>query len=116
VERRDGDRFGSCFTDDVDADYGAVGSWKSLDAITDFMTTVHAGMPHTLHRLSNMVIAVDGDRATARTYVDAFLVLADGANAVNAIGFYDDDLVRTAGGWRIARRRFTQVHVRTLDV
>jgi 3-phenylpropionate/cinnamic acid dioxygenase small subunit len=116
IDRRDWDLFRSCFTVDVHADYGAAGSWESLDAITAFMTTVHADMGHTMHRLSNMAIDVDGDAAAARSYVDAFLVLGDGKTAVNAIGFYDDDLVRTDEGWRIARRNFTQVHVRTLDV
>ncbi|MDZ4268957.1 MAG: nuclear transport factor 2 family protein, partial [Mycobacterium sp.] len=33
---------------------------------------------------------------------------------VNAAGFYDDDLVRTDAGWRLARRRFTTVLVRTI--
>jgi 3-phenylpropionate/cinnamic acid dioxygenase small subunit len=116
IDRRDWELFRSCFTADVHADYGAVGSWESLDAITAFMTTVHADMGHTLHRLSNMAIEVDGDAASARTYFDAFLVLGDGKTVVNAIGFYDDDLVRSMDGWRIAGRRFTQVHVRTLDV
>jgi SnoaL-like domain len=33
----------------------------------------------------------------------------DITSGINAIGFYDDDLVRTDEGWRIARRTFTQV-------
>jgi 3-phenylpropionate/cinnamic acid dioxygenase small subunit len=114
IDRRDWDLFRTCFTVDVHADYGGVGTWDGVDAITAFMTNVHADMPHTLHRLSNMAISVAGETATARTYVDAFLVLGDGENIVNAIGFYDDDLVRTPDGWRITRRHFTSVHVRTL--
>ena len=35
----------------------------------------------------------------------------DNGSGVNAVGFYDDELVRTAAGWRIARRRFTPVRV-----
>ena len=38
-------------------------------------------------------------------------MLADNTSGVNAAGFYDDELVRTDDGWRVARRRFTQVRV-----
>jgi len=34
---------------------------------------------------------------------------SDGANGVQAVGFYDDDLLRTDGGWQITRRHFTLV-------
>jgi len=41
------------------------------------------------------------------------IMLSDNQAGVNALGFYDDEVVRTADGWRIARRRFTQVRVST---
>ena len=85
--------------------------WHGVDAITDFMETSHAMAGHTMHRLTNQVITVDGDRAEARTYVDGLIMFGDAGAGVNAVGFYDDDLVRTAAGWRIARRRFTPVRV-----
>ena len=114
VDRRDWDLFRSCFTDDVHAEYEGIETWESVDAITAYMETTHAEMGHTLHRLSNMSITVDGDTATARSYVDAVLMAADNRTGLNAIGYYDDELLRTASGWRIARRRFTMVHFRTL--
>jgi hypothetical protein len=33
---------------------------------------------------------------------------------MNPLGFYDDELVRTADAWRIARRTFTGVHISVL--
>lgn len=86
---------------------------SGVDEVTDFMDKTHAMAGHTLHRLSNQVIAVDGDNATARTYVDAVIMFGDNEAGVNAWGFYDDEIVRTGEGWRIARRRFTQVRVAT---
>jgi hypothetical protein len=70
------------------------------------MTTAHQNMGPTYHRLSNFVIDVEGDRATARSYVHAILMVVpgDSANWVEAIGSYDDVLVRTREGWRISRR------------
>jgi len=111
IDRRDWTLFRTVFTDDCELDYGEVGSWQGVDAVTELMQQAHALAGHTMHRLTNQVIAVDGDSAQARTYVDALIMLTDNASGVNAAGFYDDDIIRTEEGWRIARRRFTQVRV-----
>lgn len=77
------------------------------------MDKTHAPAGHTLHRLSNQAITLDGDKASARTYIDAVIMFGDNESGVNAWGFYDDEIVRTDDGWRIARRRFTQVRITT---
>ena len=110
IDRRDWRLFRTCFTTDVDADYGDIGTWDSADTLAEYMATTHAGMGHTLHRLSNLDISVDDKAATARTYVDVILMSLDGQTGINAAGFYDDDLRQTDEGWRITRRRFTMVH------
>ena len=103
--------FRTVFTDDCELNYGQVGSWKGVDAITDFMRQAHETASHTMHRLTNQVIDVSGDKAQSRTYVDALIMVGDTGSGVNAAGFYDDDFVRTERGWQIARRHFTQVRV-----
>ena len=110
IDRRDWDLFRTCFTEDVLAEYEGLDPWHGVDEITGSMTTSHADMGHTMHRLSNLTITVDGDTATARSYVDAILMAADGQTGLNPRGFYDDELVRTPDGWRIVNRRFTNVH------
>jgi hypothetical protein len=96
----------TCWTDDVDVDYGEVGKYSGVEAITALMEQLHSAMGPTYHRLSNFAITVDGDRATARSYVFAHLeALADDPSSwVEALGHYDDELVRTPEGWRISRR------------
>ncbi|MGH3971326.1 MAG: nuclear transport factor 2 family protein [Mycobacterium sp.] len=116
IDRRDWPLFRTVFTDDCELDYGEIGAWTGVDAVTEFMQQAHAMAGHTLHRLSNQVIAVDGDKAEARTYVDALIMVGDNTSGVNGIGYYDDDLVRTGACWRIARRRFTAVRVATVGV
>ncbi len=111
IDRRNWPLFRTAFTEDCELDYGEIGSWHGVDAVTEFMETSHAMAGHTMHRLTNQVITVDGDRAEARTYVDGLIMFGDAGSGVNAVGFYDDDIVRTAAGWRIARRRFTPVRV-----
>lgn len=113
IDRRDWSLFRTVFTDDCELDYGEIGTWQGVDAVTDFMDTTHAMAGHTLHRLTNQAITLDGDKASARTYVDAVIMFGDNQSGVNAWGFYDDEIVRAADGWRIARRRFTQVRITT---
>ncbi len=111
IDRRDWPLFRTVFTADCVLDYGEIGKWNGVDAVTEFMDQVHAMAVHTMHRLSNHAITVDGDTATARTYVDSLIMAQDNSSGVSGIGFYDDDLVRTPGGWQIARRRFTAVRI-----
>ncbi|SON59630.1 hypothetical protein MSIMFI_01114 [Mycobacterium simulans] len=114
IDRRDWPLFRTVFTEDCELDYGEIGAWDGVDAVTEFMEKVHAMAGHTLHRLSNQAITIDGDNAVARTYVDALIMAGDNQSGVNGIGFYDDEIIRTPHGWRIARRRFTAVRVSTV--
>jgi 3-phenylpropionate/cinnamic acid dioxygenase small subunit len=111
IDRRDWTLFRTCFTDDCKADYGVIGTWHGVEEITEWMARSHEGCGHTLHRITNVAVEPDGDnRVRARCYVDALVMGPDDRGGVRANGFYDDELVRTDDGWRIARRRFTMVH------
>ncbi|BBZ36143.1 nuclear transport factor 2 family protein [Mycolicibacterium confluentis] len=114
IDRRDWPLFRTVFTTDCELDYGEIGTFHGVDAVTEFMEQAHAMAGQTLHRLSNMAITVAGDTAEARTYIDGLILAPDGQSGVNAVGVYDDDLVRTGDGWRIARRRFTAARVTTV--
>lgn len=114
IDRRDWPLFRTVFTDDCELDYGEIGHWRGVDAVVEFMVAAHEMAGHTLHRITNQAVSVDGDAATAQAYVDALIMSQDNTSGVNAAGFYDDELVRTDTGWRIQRRRFTTVMVRTV--
>ncbi len=105
----------TCFTTDAVTDYGDIGRWNSAQGITDFMAAVHVPMRDTKHMLHNVVIAMHGpDRATAVSYVHTVQALeTDPEGWVDAVGQYDDELVDTADGWRIARRVFTLTRMLT---
>jgi hypothetical protein len=62
-----------------------------------------------MHRITNVVVHSGEGGARARSYVDALVLAADNKSGTRAVGYYDDDLVRTAKGWSIASRRFTMV-------
>lgn len=110
IDRRDWDLFRTCFTADVEADYGDIGTWHGVDEITDWMAATHEPCGHTLHRMTNVAVTPVADgRVQARSYVEALVLFGDSESGVRATGFYDDELVGTDDGWRIATRRFTQV-------
>ncbi len=113
IDRRDWDLFRSCFTADCHCDYGDIGVWTDVEQITQFMIVSHEHMSHTMHRITNQAVDVSGDTATSRSYVDVLLTFGDGSSGINGQGFYDDELVHTVDGWRIARRRYTMVHLTT---
>ena len=106
IDSKDWPLLRSCWTDAIDVDYQQLGRFTSADALTDVMRQLHENMGPTYHRMSNIVIAVDRDRATARSYVQAVLMLQpnDSTNWVDALGHYDDVFVRTPDGWRIKER------------
>jgi hypothetical protein len=98
------------FTSDAEVDYGEVGCWTGGAEIAEFMAAVHVGAAHTMHRMTNQAIDIDGDTAKLRTYVDALILAEDGSGA-NPVGYYDDHAVRTVDGWRIAHRTYTSVRL-----
>jgi SnoaL-like domain len=112
IDRRDWTLFASCFTEDVEADYGSITRRQGRDLFVDYMTRGHANIGPTLHRMSNFVIAGDAREATATSYVDALLMRPDSSDIFrHAHGWYEDRLVRGSEGWKIARRRFVPVWI-----
>ena len=108
IDTKDWPLFRTCFTDDVNADYGEIGMWRGIDEITEYMTTAHARMPRTNHMMSNFAIEVDGDHASATSYVHVVLVIAeDPVMWIDGVGQYADKLVRTDAGWRIRDRKYS---------
>jgi hypothetical protein len=63
------------------------------------------GTPGTMHQLTNVTVAVDGDDATARTYFTVLQVTAQGLHPILA-GEYRDRFVRRAGAWEFGERTF----------
>ena len=109
IDGRDWELFRTCFTDDCEADYDAIGAWRGADESTEWLRRVHDPCCHTLHRITNQAVTIRGDGVSARSYVDALIMFADNQSGTRAAGFYDDELVAADGGWKIARRRFTSV-------
>ncbi len=86
---------------------GGFGSAKGPAAIQAFMEKNLGTGPNrgnTYHILSNFIIDVKGDKATAWSRWTYITPTADGKPVINQGGHYDDTLVRENGHWKFLRR------------
>ncbi|MFB7213532.1 nuclear transport factor 2 family protein [Streptomyces sp. NPDC056255] len=89
-------------TEDVTAEM-PIGTVHGRDALLAHIRRGMALFDRTVHLGTNAVIEVDGDRATARGAQLSTHVLADGSGGLFiSAGHADNELVRTADGWRIS--------------
>ena len=67
-------------------------------------------LDHTQHLVGNHLVSVDGDTGTHRCHLQSQHVKEGTEGGDNFIvgGFYDDRVVRTSDGWRIAHRLMQQ--------
>jgi uncharacterized protein (TIGR02246 family) len=66
------------------------------------------------HMVSNIAVALDGDRATATAYL-LVLISKGGSHRTLPPGRYDCELVKQDGVWRFTRRTVFHDHDYTLD-
>jgi hypothetical protein len=62
-------------------------------------------MPGGRHHVTNLVLRIDGDRATGRAAWMHTGTNAEGRMTIGGFGHYEDDLVKVDGEWLFARRR-----------
>jgi ketosteroid isomerase-like protein len=104
VDARDMDRYATCFTDDVVVSGFGEREYRGLPEYLDYVSTALKRFGRTQHLVGNHEISIDGDTAHMRTYVQATHELGSDAETLVILwAVYDDDLVRTADGWRIRR-------------
>ena len=95
------DAMTACFADDGVLEYlGKAPQGPAAIKAALSSGTRDARLTFIRHHITNPLIAVDGDGATARSY---FTVHSN--FGPDHSGTYDDRLVRTADGWRFAHRR-----------
>ncbi|MCU1429983.1 MAG: hypothetical protein JWL83_3983 [Actinomycetia bacterium] len=109
IDEKDWDTLDSVFLSDAYLDYssnpgGVQGPYPEIRA---WLEKSLAPFPVTQHLVTNIEARVDGDRATARTMVYNPMGAATREGPLHYFflgGRYDDELVRTSEGWRIAKR------------
>jgi hypothetical protein len=84
---------------------------NGVDAIIERIGGSILRLDATQHLVGNHQVRVDGDTATHRCHLQSQHVKTGTPGGDNFIvgGFYDDRLVRTPAGWRIAHRTMQQL-------
>ena len=84
------------------------GDYDDRESYREWVSGFYAqtsSMGGTRHLITNNVIAVDGDRATQTCYLTILgQTMNDGAPAIMATVRFEDELTRTADGWRFVAR------------
>ena len=109
IDTKDWELLDTCFTADAEVDYssnpgGKKGPYKQ---IRSWLEKMISAFPITQHLMSNIDAKLDGDRATCRTMVtnpQGAATKEGGLHFFFVGARYDDQLVRTADGWRIKLR------------
>lgn len=107
LDLRDWALYRSIFTEEVDMDFSA---WDQVppyriraDDLTENVRVYFAGLDATQHSMTNPRVRIEGDKARCIVYMQAEHFLEDQQPSRRFVigGYYADDLVRTADGWKL---------------
>lgn len=103
------DNLDKVFVPDVVSDYGHAGSHVGIEPIKAACANALDPLTSAQHLNGDHWAEIDGDTATAGCYLTVHMYMegAPGGEHFSMGGRYDDELVRTEDGWRIARRAMT---------
>jgi 3-phenylpropionate/cinnamic acid dioxygenase small subunit len=108
IDKKDWELLDTVYTPDAKIDYTTSGGIKGeYPEVRAWLAKALAPFTMTQHLISNSSVNIDGDTATARTMVFNPMGTDDGEGGLKLFyvgGWYDDKLVRTDDGWRIAER------------
>jgi 3-phenylpropionate/cinnamic acid dioxygenase small subunit len=104
IDTRNWSAFRTLFTDDVIADFVGWRRWTDLESWAKDFETGHAEMVSTQHVMANEIVEIDGDEARSLCHAVNRTNRPDPAESASVGCTYDDRLVRTASGWKIAQR------------
>jgi ketosteroid isomerase-like protein len=109
LDTKDWPLLATVFLPDATADLATTSELCGLDAIVDRIRTALDHLDDSQHLVGTHEVQIDGDTATHRCYLQAQHVRHAATGGPNYLvgGRYEDRLVRTAEGWRIAHRTLT---------
>ena len=95
------DEFESLFVPEATGSYAEL-EFGSRDELVGYMRENLPAARITFHHAHHPEIEVAGDQATGRWYLHDKVFVPGYDMAIEGAAFYEDRLVRTADGWRIA--------------
>ncbi len=109
LDTKDWPQLATVFLPDATADLSSGSDLVGIDAIVGRIRAALEHLDDSQHLVGNHEVAVDGDTATHRCYLQAQHIRKAATGGPNYIvaGRYEDRLTRTGAGWRIAHRTLT---------
>ena len=105
IDSFDNEGVRSVLADDVYAQYGNLEPVSGGDALAEWIGGATASIIWQHHLLSVYHVEVDGDTATALSYLTSYQVFEPEPNvAKTLVARYHDELRRTPDGWKLSRR------------
>ncbi|MGN5734740.1 nuclear transport factor 2 family protein [Arthrobacter psychrochitiniphilus] len=107
LDARQFDLFDRMFTQDVVAEFGPAGTaWTNIEDFKQGFADFHLTLDSHQHTMMGHLVHISGDTAHSFSYGNWLLIreAAPGGSTWSGTGWYDDELVRTEGGWRIKHR------------
>ncbi|OBA76291.1 DUF4440 domain-containing protein [Mycobacterium sp. 1554424.7] len=116
--RRDSAGVASVFTPDAEWSSATLGQFHGREALASFFTEMLGDWNAFFQALLSGVVvfdATDADRARGRWFVQETGQRSEGTNLIVS-GVYHDEYIRDAGAWRLNRRQYDPLLIRTDDV
>ncbi|MGB8859687.1 MAG: nuclear transport factor 2 family protein [Ilumatobacteraceae bacterium] len=109
LDTKDWPQLATVFLPDATADLSSGTNLVGLDAIVGRIRAALESLDQSQHLVGNHEVLIDGDTATHRCYLQAQHIRRAATGGPNYLvgGRYEDRLVRTSSGWRIAHRTLT---------
>ena len=106
LDLQDWEAVASTFVEGATIDYDSMQTFQN--GVPDFLARlqeVFSQLAYTQHLIGSMYVTLDGDRGHCASSVQATHVGHAGQYFTTG-GRYEDDVVRTEGGWKMSVRRF----------
>ncbi|GAB2761122.1 nuclear transport factor 2 family protein [Nocardioides salsibiostraticola] len=107
--------FEACFLPEATADYNGL-VFEDRDALVTFMRENMGPGMLTLHQVHHPEIAVDGDTATARWYLQDKVIIEEFRFMLEGAAFYEDRYRRTPQGWLVEHTGYRRTYEMTYSL
>ncbi len=117
-DRKDPKTMRACFADgEVHIDYGAIGTFDNADTLVGLYAQIacHDYMVEMHHGANPQIEVLDASRARGTWSLHYFLINTQVKSITQLAGYYEDEYVKTAAGWKISSTRFVATSTLALD-
>jgi hypothetical protein len=106
MDMKDPQAWAATFTADGAFDAGAAGTATGTESLVELASGMARSGRQMRHWVNNLIVSESDSGATGKAYLALFAV-GEGGPQLSTTGLYEDELVKTADGWRFKARKFT---------